>query len=233
MAIVLFGNGVADMRGSIGGTTFARNKAGAYARNRTSPVNPGTVKQTEARSRFSNAIDAFSVLTDAQREGWYNCAFSTTRINALGQPYVPSGRQIFLESTNNCLLVGVSPLTDPPLNADLPPMPEVGIAVVMTINTGPVWDGIDYNGGVSTGGYSYVFRATGPRPSTKQNDLKSARYITSVVTSTTASLETEYTAVYPNAPAAGTSMVSWYISILDTATGFRSAELRVDSLPAA
>lgn len=232
MALVLFGNGVADMRGSIGGTTFARNKAGAFARNRTAPVNPQTVKQQEARSRFTDALDKFSLLTDEQREGWYSIAHNTTRVNSLGQTYVPSGRQIFLEQANNMLLIGSAPLEDPPLNADLPPMPEVGLVFEMSTTGGPppAWDTIEYTGGVATGGFEYVFRATPPRPSTKQNFVRALRYITHKATGATASLKTEYMAVFATAPAPDTSLVTWFISQLDTATGFRSAELRVDSV---
>lgn len=232
MALVIFGNGVADMRGSIGGTTFARNKAGAFARNRTAPVNPQTVKQQEARSRFTDSLDKFSLLTDEQREGWYSIAHNTTRVNGLGQTYVPSGRQIFLEQANNMLLIGQAPLADPPLNADVPAMPEVGMTFETSVTAGPPpsWDTIEFAGGVSTGGFEYIFRASPPHPSTKQNNTRSLRYITHKSTTATTSLKTEYMAVFASAPAPDTSVITWFVSQLDTATGFRSAELRVDSI---
>jgi len=39
MALIRFGGGIVQMLGSIGGTTFARNASGNYARARTTPAN--------------------------------------------------------------------------------------------------------------------------------------------------------------------------------------------------
>lgn len=231
MAIVLFGNGVADMRGSIGGTTFARNKAGAFARNRTAPVNPQTVKQQEARSRFSDALDKYSLLTDTQRAGWVTIAGNTTRINSLGQPYIPSGRQLFLESANNMLVAGLPIIEDPPLNADVPAMPEVGIEVSMVVNPPGSYEEVQMSNGTATGGFNYIFRATPPRPSTKQNFTRALRSILVAPTAADVDLLTAYSDVFPVAPVPDTAVVSWFISVIDTATGFRSAELRVDTIP--
>lgn len=103
MALVAFGNGVADIRGSIGGTTFARNPHGAYARNRTTPVQPNTMKQSQARAAFGMVpIHWSSVLSTAQRDAWEAMASTLTFTNRLGQTYTPNGQE--LHNKYNCAL---------------------------------------------------------------------------------------------------------------------------------
>ncbi|GAH76569.1 unnamed protein product [marine sediment metagenome] len=53
MALIKYGVGIADASGSAGGVVFARNKSGAYIRNRTKPVNPKSTRQEAARAVVS------------------------------------------------------------------------------------------------------------------------------------------------------------------------------------
>lgn len=86
MALALLGGGVAAYSGSIGGTTFARNKAGQYARNRTIPINPGSARQQTVRFGMAQLATRWvETLTDAQRAGWETYAANVHLPNALGQ----------------------------------------------------------------------------------------------------------------------------------------------------
>lgn len=106
MALVRFGQGVAEMRGSIAGVTFGRNRSGAYARNRTVPVNPNTQAQADSRYLFSQTAFAYTQLTAVQKEQWKQYAKLTSFfVNKLGESYTPSGRQLFQYCNMNLAIV--------------------------------------------------------------------------------------------------------------------------------
>lgn len=232
MALVLYGNGVADIRGSIAGNVFSRNRSGAFVRNRTKPINPDTAKQSAARARFTQALDDWAQLTDTQKLGWSIIAENTTRLNKLGQPYIPSARQIFLESANNFRSNGLPIIEDAPLNADVPDMPTgLLFPMVSTGGAGATWDSVDMSDGTPVGGFSYIFYATPPYQKTKSSQPTSKRYIGVNITVATLDLLDLYNVLFPNAPATADFTVSWYVRTLDTATGFASSSARFDTTP--
>lgn len=105
MALVRFGNGVSEIRGSIAGNVFSRGRAGAIIRNRTVPINPQTQSQTDVRSLFSSIAAAWRLLTGAEKEQWKLFADQLTVTNRLGENYVPSARQTFQSCNTNLVLV--------------------------------------------------------------------------------------------------------------------------------
>lgn len=108
MALVRFGGGISELRGSIAGNVFSRSRAGAIARNRAVPVNPNTPAQSQTRSWMQTATDGFRDLTGAQVTQWNEFAQTQTRFNRLGEPYTPSGKQLFTEAYLNNLSIGIS-----------------------------------------------------------------------------------------------------------------------------
>lgn len=95
-ALILLGGGVSDIRGSIAGTTFSKNRYGSYARNRTIPVDPSTTAQTKIRSVMGQIRDAwFNTLTAAQRIDWGVYASNTPVTNRLGQSINLTGWNMF------------------------------------------------------------------------------------------------------------------------------------------
>ncbi|MBX9807971.1 MAG: hypothetical protein K2X95_09260 [Flavobacteriaceae bacterium] len=72
---------IGDLRGSIGGQTYSRNKAGAFIRQRVKPVNPQTVAQQTARYRFGNMSILYQSLNTTQKDCWE--AFARTHYNPL------------------------------------------------------------------------------------------------------------------------------------------------------
>jgi hypothetical protein len=85
MALIKFGGGLTAMSGSIGGTTFARSGAGAYARSWAKPVNPNTASQQARRSTLNMLTHYWaSELDDAQRQDWADWAAATVWKNKLG-----------------------------------------------------------------------------------------------------------------------------------------------------
>jgi len=110
MALIKFGGGVVQMAGSIGGTTFARNRFGNYARARTKPTNPNTSSpllgrdptdgnQQIIRSALAALTTRWSqTLTADQRTAWNLYASNVDMLNRLGETVQLSGSNHYLRS---------------------------------------------------------------------------------------------------------------------------------------
>jgi len=96
MALILHGIGISDISGSIGGTTFARNRYGAYARARVKPKNPKSVRQMLIRNAVGAMKNLWSALTQPQRQAWDTYGDNVTFINKLGQAIKLSGWNHFV-----------------------------------------------------------------------------------------------------------------------------------------
>lgn len=115
MALVRYGNGVSEFRGSIAGNVFSRGRAGAIVRNRTTPVNPNTQAQADFRYLFSQTAANYTTLTKSQQEAWTEYAqMLTFWRNRLGERYTPSGRQVFQYCNMNLALVNATLLAGAP-----------------------------------------------------------------------------------------------------------------------
>ena len=112
MAKILNGGGVAEIRGSIAGTTFSRNRGGAYTRNRVSPVQPQTSFQLAQRARFTQLSKAWGGdLTQGQRDGWDAFALLFPVIDVFGLQTILTGEQMYVR-INTRLLAGDRPRID-------------------------------------------------------------------------------------------------------------------------
>jgi len=106
MALVKFGAGVVQMSGSIGGTTFARNSSGNYARARTTPVNPQSTRQEKIRAVIAYLTDRWlETVTALQRAAWGDYALAVAMKNRLGESIHLSGFNHYIRS-NAALLYG-------------------------------------------------------------------------------------------------------------------------------
>ena len=107
MALVKFGGGILEMRGSVGGNTFSRNRYGNYVRSRTKPVDPKSTRQLAARNNIQALTQSWNAsLTEAQRAAWALYAENVNVLNALGETISLSGYNMFIRS--NAILLGAS-----------------------------------------------------------------------------------------------------------------------------
>ena len=121
MAIFTAGPAVAEIRGSAGGTTFSRNRFGAYTRQRTTPVNPNSPAQVLARGRLSTLTVYWrDTLTQAQRDAWDAYADATTWKNALGQDIKLTGLNHFLRAGQLRLQAGEAIVATAPATPGIP-----------------------------------------------------------------------------------------------------------------
>ena len=122
MALVQFGGGVLDMRGSIGGQVFSRNRSANYIRARITPVNPRSPRQNVIRASIASlAQDWSTTLTQVQRDQWEVYADAIVRQNKLGAQIKLTGFNMFirsnsirLQNTLTVIVTGPSILTLPP-----------------------------------------------------------------------------------------------------------------------
>lgn len=115
MALIQLGPIVSEIRGSAGGSTFARNRYGNYVRRRTKPVDPGSEKQNLQRTQLSAAVVSWRGLTAAQRDLWNAKALITDFTNRLGSSFHPSGMNLYMRSAQLLLAAGMAAITDPPV----------------------------------------------------------------------------------------------------------------------
>ncbi len=121
MALVQYGGGVLDMRGSIGGQVHARNRFGSYIRARTTPVNPQSSRQNKIRVIIQFLAQFWSnTLTQLQRDGWEVYAAAITRSNALGSQIKLTGFNHFIRSNSAYIQAGETVVAAPPTTLTLP-----------------------------------------------------------------------------------------------------------------
>jgi hypothetical protein len=131
MALIVLPEGT-QVSGSIGGTTYARNRFGAYKRSRTVPVNPQSDAQVAARNRVANLSQAWSeTLTANQRAAWDVYAAAVPWVNKLGQAVFITGFNHYVRSNAARLAAGLARVDDGPTTLELA-TPEGALAVTAT-----------------------------------------------------------------------------------------------------
>lgn len=231
MALVRFGNGVAEMRGSINGTTFSRVRGGAIARNRTVPVNPNTLRQADVRSLFAIVVASWNTVGKTAIDGWNSFGQSVELVNRLGEAYNPSGRQIFMAVNLAKANAGLTLLTDAPASPNLPD-PDAGIVSVTgeeNIAPGPFTIGdFSTNVLVAQATTTVYFDATPPLPegiTNVENMYKRIDTFTPIAAAENMSVE--YQAAYPqvvNSPTQFVGMIiRWRYRLATTANPILSA----------
>lgn len=122
MAVYRPGPIVADIRGSVGAETFARNQGGLYVRARTTPTDPNTADQQACRAAVTALSQYWSdTLTDQQRADWRTYAHVHPRPNRFGERTITNGYTRFMRINHTRYRVDTAvafdiPPTEPPLS---------------------------------------------------------------------------------------------------------------------
>lgn len=141
MALITLGAMVSNISGSVGGTTFARNRGGAYARNRTVGLNPKSPFQFGVRTQFGGLAQAWGQeLTEAQRQQWESYAEATPIINRVGDERKLSGINMFAGNNSLILEVGGTRVDDGPVNPGVGSTFSLGVTIDAAANTYTVTD---------------------------------------------------------------------------------------------
>jgi hypothetical protein len=111
-----FGALVTDGRGKIGGHVASKNRAGAYLRQKVTPVNPRTTAQSLVRSRFGGISSAWRSLTAAQQFAWNSAVQAWAKSDIFSDSRNPSGSQLYQRLNNNLVSSGSTQITSPAPN---------------------------------------------------------------------------------------------------------------------
>jgi len=131
MAKVKYGGGVADMRNAFAGQVHSRNTYGNYIRQKVSPVQPRTPRQTEVRHNLAQLSRRYSTqLTDAQRNAWIAFAAANPVVDVFGNSIALTGINFYQRVNNLRLLMGLPVLDDPPRDFAVQELTSASLTVV-------------------------------------------------------------------------------------------------------
>lgn len=112
---------ISEIRGSINGATYARNRFGQYIRSKASPVQPRTPFQSVARQRLTALAQAWRNLTEAQRNEWNARADEIVKSDTLGSEYRLTGLQLYVSINAIRALLQLARLDNPSEFGTVPP----------------------------------------------------------------------------------------------------------------
>jgi len=115
MAKFMPGPAVAEVRGSIGGTVFSRNRYGAYMRFRAKPTVSTTEEATAAKARMTAGTQAFQALSVEEQRAWNMWANANPVTGALGEPQILTGHAAFVGNYAGMLARAFGVITAPPV----------------------------------------------------------------------------------------------------------------------
>lgn len=166
MALIKYGPGIVDARGSVAGVVFSKNSTSHYMRARSIPVNPNTAFQNTIRAAMANLVDQWSqILTAANRTSWELYATNVAMKNKLGEAIHISGFNHFLRSNIPRVQAGVAVITAGPVIFELPDQdPTFAIAasegtqqITFTFDDTAAW-------ALETGAYMFKYQGIPQNP---------------------------------------------------------------------
>jgi hypothetical protein len=110
-----------EVRGSISGTTYSRNRFGQYKRRRAVPTQPRTPYQMIVRSFFGNISSQWRELAQESQELWRAFAERIVRTDALGNPVRITGAQAFVMLNAMRRVLGLAVTRNAPPDVGSPP----------------------------------------------------------------------------------------------------------------
>lgn len=152
MAKIKMGALMTDIRGSAGGSVFARNGGGAYMRNKSTPLNPQTADQSGIRSIFGQISQAWSGLTESQRAGFNTAVNNYAQTDVFGDEQTLSGKALFQKLNLNLLLAGQETIVEVPVSQNVPALDDLSIEY----NTTSGALSLTLNGAIA-GGFTFVY----------------------------------------------------------------------------
>jgi hypothetical protein len=104
-------------------------------RNKTTPVNPQTSFQQNARSILASQSQAWSGVSQAQRNGWSALAQTLPFTDIFGDPKTLSGQALFVKLNVNLLKIGESAISSAPLKEAVPGIQATALTATVTAGT--------------------------------------------------------------------------------------------------
>lgn len=93
--------GITNASGTSGGTTFAHNRGGAYARRWAKPVNAQTSRQTAMRSLWGAVAQMWGQLSQEEVNAWNSAGENVTVTDGFGNSHNMTGNTYFMRVNQN------------------------------------------------------------------------------------------------------------------------------------
>lgn len=106
---------IVDGRGKLGGHVLSKNRSGAYARTKVTPVNPQTSFQQGARNLLASFSQGWRALSAARIAAWNAATPAFSGSNIFADIVNPTGKNLYTKLNINLANIGLGPLNDPPL----------------------------------------------------------------------------------------------------------------------
>lgn len=127
MLIQWSGVGIVAGSGKLNGTVVARNRGGAYARVKVTPVNPQTTAQQNGRNILSTWSQNWRALTEAQRQGWNSNSENFPYSDRFGNSRKLSGQQLYVKLNANLNYADAPGIDDVPSPVEIPAITSISI----------------------------------------------------------------------------------------------------------
>lgn len=114
MAKVQYGAMITELTGSIGGTTFQRNRSGNIARTRSGTPKSITPKQSASERILANNLVDWQNLTLLEQQAWDTFATANPKTDRFGTVKTLSGLQFFTSVNISLELVSHTEIIIPP-----------------------------------------------------------------------------------------------------------------------
>jgi hypothetical protein len=114
MAKVKFTGFLADMRGKLNGSVFARNRGGQYVRTKVTPLNPQSIAQVTARNLLTGLAQGFRSLSENEITAWNQAVTQWQTTDIFGDLVSPTGLALYVRLNANIANAGGTAITSPP-----------------------------------------------------------------------------------------------------------------------
>jgi hypothetical protein len=211
---------ISQASAKLGGTVFASNRGGNYARAKVAPVQPRTVSQQAVRANLSALSSLWKTLTAAQMAAWNAIAGTITLKDSLGASYMPSGQGLYVGNNRNLQDAGQATISAAPSLvpsfADMVPITPSAAAGAATFVVTTSLSG-------TPTGQTFVVRATAQISAGKTYIGQSKfRTLGHFAGSSFASLNIESLYIAKFGALVAKTQIGVQVILVDNATGFKS-----------
>lgn len=133
---IMLGDFVTGASGSQGGTTYSRNRYGAYKRQRTIPVNPDTPAQQAQKSILSAFAQGWRALTQQQRDAWDAAVNNFIGTDVFANSKRLTGSALYTRLNSIIASIGGVAISVPPIPSAVP---AAGIGAIIIDVAAPTY----------------------------------------------------------------------------------------------
>lgn len=130
---ILYGTTVGSASGSVAGSTYSRNRYGAYIRNRTKPVKATSEAAINQKAIFGSISRLWKDISEENRSAWIEWAAGNPIIDSLGSSQILAPNVAFMRCNTVLAAFGMSTIESPPQY----PGPQALIPTSITATSSP------------------------------------------------------------------------------------------------